>query len=154
MQAQPGVTNMVAFKSVCSDLVNAIESHQRFRYFVFNSAAEAEARRRILVTAIALERYHNKHGAYPVSLDLLAPEFLKTVPVDFMDGRPLRYRLTGDGHFVLYSVGLDCVDDGGKQPLPDAPRMPRNSEGFHVAPTNVDIVWPRPAASRTPANRP
>jgi hypothetical protein len=76
-------------------------------------AAEAEARRRILIAAIALERHRGRHGGYPKALQELVPELLQTPPVDFMDGKPLRYQLTDDGHFVLYSVGLDCVDDGG-----------------------------------------
>ena len=76
-------------------------------------AAEAEARRRILIAAIALKRYRGRHGGYPKALQELVPELLQSPPIDFMDGKPLRYQLTDDGHFVLYSVGLDCVDDGG-----------------------------------------
>ena len=63
-----------------------------------------------------------------------------------MDGQPLRYRLTDGGHFALYSIGLDCVDDGGKLPLPDQPRLNKNADGSYSAPTNVDIVWPRPVS--------
>src|SRR6185295_8891298 len=72
-------------------------------------AARAEATRRNVVTAIALERYHRQHGAYPASLNELVPQFLKTAPVDFMDGAPLRDRLT-NGTFAVYSVGLDGGD--------------------------------------------
>ena len=110
-------------------------------------AAEAEARRRILVTAIALERYRGKNDSYPKTLADLAPEFLKTVPVDFMDGQPLRYRLTDNGHFVLYSVGLDCMDDGGKIQT-RAQHIRANREGlpFGILP-EADLVWPRPATA-------
>ncbi len=125
----------------------SLSSRMRGTDILLSRAAEAEAERRILITAVALERYRLKHKAYPQSLSALAPEFLKTVPVDFMDGQPLRYHLSNDGHFLLYSVGQDCVDNGGKMPV----RM--GEEGF-VRPIrpgmpqpDTDIVWPLPAGS-------
>ncbi|HEX4350464.1 MAG TPA: hypothetical protein VH251_08755 [Verrucomicrobiae bacterium] len=142
MRAQPGVTNLVPFKLMSADLADYARSYPLAVNLVVYYAAVSEARRRILVTAIALERYRGKHGAYPVALTALSPEFLKVVPVDFMDGQPLRYHLTDDSHFVLYSVGLDCVDDSGKMPLPDAQRLPQGKNRYPIAPTNVDIVWP------------
>jgi hypothetical protein len=144
MRAQPGVTNRVAFESRSSELMGFLLSDERIEQSVILFAAEAEARRRLLITAIALERYRVRHGAYPGTLALLTPEILTAVPLDFMDGQPLRYRLTGDGHFLLYSVGLDGVDDGGKMPSPDSSRLLRDQGGFPMAPTNVDIVWPPP----------
>jgi hypothetical protein len=110
-------------------------------------AAEAEARRRLIITAIALERYRGRHGSYPKMLQELVPELLKTPALDFMDGKPLRYRLTDDGHFVLYSVGLDCVDNGGEMRRPRAPGMPFDevAASFGVR-QGTDLVWPRPAS--------
>jgi hypothetical protein len=63
--------------------------------------------------AIALERYRLAHGAYPESLDALAPQFMEKIPHDIIGGRPLHYRRTSDGQFVLYSVGWNETDDGG-----------------------------------------
>jgi hypothetical protein len=63
--------------------------------------------------AIALERYRLALGTYPDSLDALAPKYMPEVPADIINGRPLRYRLTPDGQFVLYSVGWNEQDDGG-----------------------------------------
>ena len=63
--------------------------------------------------AIALERYRLAHGEYPESLDALAPQFMEKVPHDVIGGRPLHYRRTDDGQFVLYSVGWNETDDGG-----------------------------------------
>ncbi len=111
-------------------------------------AAETETRRRLMVTAIALERYRLKHGVYPAALSDLAPEFLKAPPVDFMDGQPLRYHVTADGHFVLYSVGLDCVDNGGKMEAPRSPRQFFPGRPVFAPSPDSDLVWPRPA---TPA---
>jgi hypothetical protein len=106
-------------------------------------AAEAEARRRIIITAIALERFRLAHGSYPKSLDALVPDWLKTPPIDFMNGKPLHYSLRGDGHFLLYSVGLDETDDGGKMAAEsdDDDLMARMRGLQH----NPDIVWPLPA---------
>ena len=109
-------------------------------------AAEAEARRRIIITAIALERYRGRHGSYPAKLQELVPELLKNAPIDFMDGRPLRYRRTEDGHFVLHSVGLDCVDDGGEMCRRGPPRWPYEETGDFGIPQGTDLVWPRPAS--------
>lgn len=148
MRAQPGVTNPVPFETA----FEGFDRYMGFNYREFNlvpaRAAEAEARRRILITALALERYRGKHGDYPATLAPLASEFLKAVPVDFMDGQPLRYRRTADCHFVLYSVGLDCVDDGGKMPPPKADTFPIDGWGLFRAPKNMDIVWPRPDSGR------
>ena len=63
--------------------------------------------------ACALERFRLSRGHYPEKLAELAPEFIATVPVEFVNGEPYRYRLTDDGSFVLYSVGADLHDDGG-----------------------------------------
>jgi hypothetical protein len=111
-------------------------------------AAEAEARRRLIITAIALERYRSRHDSYPKGLEALVPELLKTAPVDFMDGKPLRYHLTQDGHFVLYSVELDCVDNGGEMRRPRVPGMPFDevAASFGVR-QGTDLVWPRPASA-------
>lgn len=106
-------------------------------------AARAEAQRRILITAIALKRYYERHSSYPEDLASLTPQFLKEVPVDFMDGKPLRYRLTKDGHFLLYSVGLGCVDNGGQSPLQE---VYSDSNSFlSSADSNDNIVWPTPS---------
>jgi len=63
--------------------------------------------------ACALERYRLAHGEYPETLDALAPQFIEKLPHDIINGQPLHYRRTGDGKFVLYSVGWNEKDDGG-----------------------------------------
>jgi len=160
MRQLPGVTNPVFFPSKYRSRWFSMMSIRETTTARFNGrssfpsrAAEAEARRRILVTAIALERYRGRHGAYPPALGALAPEILKTVPVDFMDGQPLRYRPTDDGHFILYSVGLDCVDNGGKiQARGTRQELFRRRGAFMGSGPSgdvpeADIVWPRPATA-------
>jgi hypothetical protein len=64
-------------------------------------------------TAIAIELYKSKHGTAPVSSSDLVPDLLDVLPVDYMDGEPLRYRKNPNGSVALYSVGDNGVDDGG-----------------------------------------
>lgn len=67
------------------------------------------------LVAIALEIYHRKHGAFPPTLDVLVPQYLPAVPPDRYDGQPIKYKLI-DGRPLLYSVGVNRVDDGGILP--------------------------------------
>jgi hypothetical protein len=68
---------------------------------------------RLAITVAALERHRLATGTYPKSLDDLVPRFLVAVPLDPMDGQPLRYRLNADGTFTLYGVGTNHADDHG-----------------------------------------
>lgn len=65
---------------------------------------------------IALEAYRRQHGSYPDRLAALSPELLPAVPVDRITGQALNYRLI-DGRPVIYSVGVDRDDDGGRPAL-------------------------------------
>jgi hypothetical protein len=67
-------------------------------------------------TASALERYRLAHGQYPATLDALVPAFLTQVPIDALNPAtaPLKYQLQGADYFILYSFGLNHVDDKGR----------------------------------------
>ncbi|MBV9848134.1 MAG: hypothetical protein JO250_00460 [Armatimonadetes bacterium] len=81
--------------------------------------ASGEAQNALLLTALALRAYRVEHGVYPATLDALIPTYLSRVPDDpFALSGPLRYRRVGD-KYVLYSVGPDGKDDGGR-PIFDA----------------------------------
>jgi hypothetical protein len=67
----------------------------------------------LVITAVALKRYHLRYDQYPAALAELTREFLSAVPLDLMDGQPLRYRRNPDGSFTLYSIGDDFIDNGG-----------------------------------------
>jgi len=98
-----------------------------------------------VTVACALERSRLAQGQYPASLDALVPTWLKQVPTDLLvpGGAPLKYRREADGGFVLYSVGLNRVDDQGKPGSPDKDwrgvqsGSPRLDEG--------DWVWRQPS---------
>jgi hypothetical protein len=85
--------------------------------------------------ACALERYRLTHNTYPDSLDALVPVCIDELPHDIINGQPYHYRLRPDGTFLLYSVGWNQTDDGGKVVYKkDAPTQIDNQQG--------DWVWP------------
>ena len=63
--------------------------------------------------ALAVIRFRNEHGRWPESLDNVVGDLLPEVPQDLLVGQSLRYQRRGDG-FVIYSVGVNRVDDGGQ----------------------------------------
>jgi hypothetical protein len=106
-----------------------------------DTAVHTETERQMTLAAIASKRYQLRHGQLPPSLDALVPEFLPTLPYDYMSAKPLGYRLKPDGTYLLYSVGEDGKDDGG-DPSP-APGPPPGLWGGR------DAVWPSPATAPT-----
>jgi hypothetical protein len=90
--------------------------------------------------AIALRRHQLRHGRFPDTLDALVPEFLAAVPVDAMDGKPLRYRRDGEKEFVLWSLGDDLKDDGGDATWPEDKTK---TQWWNAR----DAVWPQPASA-------
>ena len=63
--------------------------------------------------AFALAAYKGENANYPVTLDVLAPKYLAAVPGDVFTGRAMQYRRDAAG-YVLYSLGLNGADDGGR----------------------------------------
>ncbi len=109
---------------------------------VFNKVMRVETAKQATIAAIALKRYQLKYGNYPTNLDSLVPDFVPTVPLDSVDGRPLRYRLNADGTFLLYSVGENGKDDGGD---PSLEKGVHPSSFYWQNAHALDWVWPQPA---------
>ena len=86
--------------------------------------------------ACALERYRLANGQFPETLEALAPKFIEQLPHDIINGQPLKYHRTEDGQFVLYSVGWNETDDGGKIAL---------TKSGSYDPNHGDWVWRYPA---------
>lgn len=86
---------------------------------------------RLAETVCALERYRLGAGEYPKTLGELVPRYCTAVPLDPVDGKPLRYSPDTEGGFKLYSVGLNGKDDNGIS-------QTRISEGADL----LDWVWP------------
>jgi hypothetical protein len=75
---------------------------------------QALAAKRVMVAAIAAERFRLKNGRWPNDLHELVPTFLVEVPKDpCSPANELRWKVTPTGRLV-YSVGLDGKDDGGQ----------------------------------------
>jgi hypothetical protein len=78
------------------------------------TVAKNQTRANLAACAFALERYRVKYGQYPEKLESLAPEFKAKVPHDIVNGEPLKYRREAPDRFILYSIGWDLKDEGGK----------------------------------------
>jgi hypothetical protein len=66
---------------------------------------------------LAIERYRLATGSLPETLAELLPTYLDAVPKEPFDGKDLRYKKLEAG-FVVYSIGEDGNDDGGKEKQP------------------------------------
>ena len=87
--------------------------------------------------ACALERFRLASGRLPEQLTALVPRYIDAIPNDVIDGQPLRYRLAGDGGYLIYSIGWNQVDDGGKVVLGKGTTP-------SVDPQQGDWVWQLP----------
>ncbi|MBM4038315.1 MAG: hypothetical protein FJ290_07365 [Planctomycetes bacterium] len=110
--------------------LEAIPARLAERYFIagmilpalgrtFVSAQNHMARCESARVALAALRYKAKHGRLPADLAALVPGFLKAVPLDPFDGKPLRYK-AGEAGLTVYALGENGKDDGGlTQPPPE-----------------------------------
>ncbi len=63
--------------------------------------------------AFALAAHHADHGMYPAKLADLVPKYAAEIPKDTFAVADLHYKIE-DGGYLLYSVGRNGKDDGGK----------------------------------------
>lgn len=97
-------------------------------------------------TAFALAGYRAEHRVYPDTIAQLCPQYVAAVPVDPLSpsSSPLHYHRVGAG-YVLYSVGPNGKDDGGKN---------RAESGDVSLPEEADdIVIQMPLVSLVPTLR-
>jgi len=79
------------------------------------------AQLRTAQAGLAIERYRLAAGKLPDEIADLVPNYLDAVPKDPFDGEDLRYKRLEMG-FVVYSIGEDGSDDGGKERPPRSKR--------------------------------
>jgi hypothetical protein len=79
------------------------------------------AHERLLIAELALRGYQAEQGHPPARLDELAGKYFTLVPQDPFGIQPMVYRPQGT-HWLLYSVGPDGVDNGGK-PMGSGPGL-------------------------------
>jgi hypothetical protein len=94
-----------------------------------NNVATSEGERDGVLVGLALELYRREHDAWPKTLSELSPRWLPHVPIDRITGDSLGYKIVDDRP-VVYSVGVDRDDDGG--------RVPRSNGGN----PDVDLASP------------
>ncbi|MGD0539559.1 MAG: hypothetical protein ABSC03_18160 [Verrucomicrobiota bacterium] len=96
-------------------------------------AAYGQAAVSLARVACALERHRLATGSYPEKLDGLTPRFIDRLPPDPVNGEPLKYRRDAPDRFILYSVGANLKDDGGRVDVDDLGRIRNRGQG--------DWVW-------------
>jgi type II secretory pathway pseudopilin PulG len=72
-----------------------------------------QAKHALLELGLALADYRADNRRFPLKLDELAPKYVKQAAIDPMWGEPFTYKQT-DGGYLLYSVGQNGKDDGGR----------------------------------------
>jgi hypothetical protein len=109
--------------------------------------ARGQTHANLALVACALEQYWQAHREYPEALAALVPTCLAKLPGDLITGQPLVYRRTGDGQFVLYSVGWDQTDNSGAFPAEPLVNLARRGfRNFTEDPEEKgDWIWRYPA---------
>jgi hypothetical protein len=69
-------------------------------------------------------------------LEALVPQLLARMPIDPMDGKPLKYRRLATDDYLLYSSGTDGVNDGGSAEADNETSAPNLW-------STADAIWPR-----------
>ena len=115
---EPVVGRLSKLQSLNEQLVK-VGKYSRIRNLLMQSLLEAATSdlqsitsMQISSVAIAIKQYQLGNARLPDRLEDLVPERLVAVPIDPLDGQPLRFKKTDTG-CVVYSVGLDGTDNGG-----------------------------------------
>ncbi|MBI1313359.1 hypothetical protein GC176_18865 [bacterium] len=106
----PGLTSAIVTEAMSRTLTSLLMP-------ALSAASHAEERQQQrfanLQATLTLFEFRADVGEFPETIDSLIPKFADDMPVDLFSGAPLKYRRTADG-FVLYSVGKNETDDGGR----------------------------------------
>ncbi|MBN2588531.1 MAG: hypothetical protein JXA96_01610 [Sedimentisphaerales bacterium] len=116
----PAHQRIEASKALDSEINSILSKHVLLRRFApsFGRMIILDLRNiaelRITQTALAIERYRLANNKLPESLEEIVPDYLDSIPLDPYDGKEIRYKKLDRG-FVVYSIGEDQIDDGGKE---------------------------------------
>lgn len=97
---------------------------------------------------LAIEIYEAVHGDLPTSLADLVPDYLPELPIDPISEQGLGYRTqepseTDARPFLLYSVGVDGIDNGGAEPPVESTLPSDYALGERARRNNFDYVLNR-----------
>ncbi|MFC1580160.1 ankyrin repeat domain-containing protein [Thermodesulfobacteriota bacterium] len=73
----------------------------------------AEAQSGLMHLALAVTAYYANNGYYPNRPEDLTPDYIREIPIDPFDGKPLKIRASDKG-LILYSIGPDFNDNRGE----------------------------------------
>jgi hypothetical protein len=101
-------------------LARIMTPHFSRHWIVFTAA---EAAHRLSILAVAMEKHRLIHGTYPDALAAVDIEDGYDTRTDPFTGKPLKISINNAGRHVLYSLGSDLDDDGGRAAISkgDAP---------------------------------
>ena len=119
---------------------------------VIGATDRLNGRQEGILAGLALQRYYLAHQKWPDSLVELSPDYIVELPIDIINGQELRLTFDEVGP-VVYSVGNDGDDDGGKLPTrefnnhPRYDGLPQTPASYLVRRNNQQdgdwIVWPQ-----------
>lgn len=113
----PGASPFVFQMSNLYGNTNGREAYKKDSYLGIDRIARAmliyRAHCRCIVAALAAERYRVDNGSLPSNWEQLVPRYLPRSLLDPFTGKPLIFKTLPDG-LMIYSVGYNGVDDGGK----------------------------------------
>jgi hypothetical protein len=98
-----------------------------------------------VVAGLASELYTRKHGKAPTAWSDLVPSLLPAAPIDPWTGKELVLKTgaSATDRPLIYSVGADLIDDGGKLGEDGDPaRVLLARQAKTTAPTWDFVVWP------------
>lgn len=102
--------------------------------YLLQTSALAQTGINQAILACALKRHRLRSAGLPEKLDALASALPCPLPLDVITGKPMKYQRSADGQFILYSVGWNEQDDGGKVVM--------DQQGNGTDPVKGDWVWP------------
>jgi len=133
---RPLQQNDLHFKIDSSTNVLGLKGATKVFMDLYKSYWRLEAKRAGFVTIMAVKRYQLEKGQFPDSLQqVVEAGYLEELPMDPFNEKPLGYKVVDDD-FLLYSIGADFKDDGGK-------KVKFSVEGDQFTAENGDyIFWP------------
>jgi hypothetical protein len=125
--------NVAIAGSLCGGLSRQLDLHfiakEMFAPSGYVLAQDRATGSQSLVPVVfALAAYRADHGAYPAELAALGPKYLPAIPEDPFSGAPIRYKREGAG-YMLYSVGPNGKDDGGRASWDNDQEFPGENNG-------------------------
>ncbi|MCC6969159.1 MAG: hypothetical protein IT434_02970 [Phycisphaerales bacterium] len=104
--------------------------------------------RRGLELMLMIERHRLDRGTYPEKLEDIGPRALAPALFDPFSGQPMRYKridpAIDEFHrgYLLWSVGYDAVDDGGKMhPVTQYSAVTKSGEGTDIIINDPHGLW-------------